>query len=263
MFCMIPYTSSVRETPAQRKARRERQAAEREERLATAVPWSDSIKWDTTLTIQASSYQLRPGRLFDVEPLAGVYPQGASSEQLALSPSGRWCYVEKLLPRGAKLETLLGKRRGSVMFDGPVALPAIHDRDHSGDWQYDPWMSLTPMEYLSLRPGTKLARGRVVVAGLGLGHQLVEVSYRRQVTSLVLVERDAELVEWIFPRLAPHLGMPVEVIVGDAHKVMPQLSADVALVDIFRGYGGNCWERDRLARHCPNIRKMWAWGAAG
>jgi len=244
------------ETNAQRRERLDRRRAEREERLATAVHWTPDAKWGDRLTFTADSY--RPTSLFDVEPLTRIDPRAAEPSQLAVSPDGRWAYCEKVLPRGHKLETYCGKRRGNVAFDGPVLIPALHSwRDWAGTRNEEPWMSITPMELLSLRPGTRKARGRVVVAGLGLGHQLIEVSRRRQVTSIVLVERDAALVEWIFPRLAPHLGMPVEVIVGDAFKVLPQLTADVALVDIFPGYGGNVWYT-----RTPNIRTIWCWGGA-
>ncbi len=88
------------------------------------------------------------------------------------------------------------------MWDGPVSIPALHERlsynkDH---WDQVPWMSLTPMEMMTMRHGTKRARGRVIVAGLGLGHQLIEVSKRKQVKEIVLVEKSQELVDWILPR---------------------------------------------------------------
>jgi len=233
---------------------------DRPARLAGAVDWTPTTKFDRELTLRASSWE--PRRLFEVAPLHGGYIGLATDEHMAVSPSGRWCYVEKVVPRGERLEIASGKRRGNVMFDGPALAPALHQwSDWAERWSPEPWMSITPMEMLTLRPGTRKAKGRVVVAGLGLGHQLVEVSHRRQVTSLVLVERDAELVEWLVPRLAPHLGMPVEVIVGDAYKVMPLLTADIALVDIFPRYGGNSWECRRLARNCPHIKATWCWGA--
>jgi hypothetical protein len=199
-----------------------------------------------------------------VEPASAIHPSRCAEDELELSPSGQFCYLEKVLPAGEKLNTFCGSKRGTVLFDGPVKIPAIHERgwsEHFSAWHDDPWMSLTPMEAMTLRVGTKLAKGRVVVAGLGLGHQLIEVSHRRQVTSLVLVEHSAELVEWVIPRLTPHLGMPVEVIVGDATEVLPKLTADVALVDIFKGYGGNNERRFLRRKHCK-IPTIWCWGAA-
>jgi hypothetical protein len=51
-------------------------------------------------------------------------------------------------------------------------------------------------------------------------------------------------------------------MVGDAFEVMPTMSADVALVDIFETYGNNGWERSKLERTCKGIRYLWAWGSA-
>ena len=43
---------------------------------------------------------------------------------------------------------------------------------------------------------------------------------------------------------------------------MPKLTADVALVDIFRGYGNNDCEHRGLVHTCKNIKKIWSWGTA-
>ena len=150
-----------------------------------------------------------------------------------------------------------------MLFDGPVHIPAIHQKRHS-EWEKNPWMSLTPAEIISMRGGLRRAKGRTIVAGLGLGHLLIDVSLRKQVTSLVLVEKSQQLVDWILPRVKPFMrsGLEVEVVIGDAMKEMPKLSADVALVDIFDTYGNNDCERDQLRRECKNIGYIWVWGAA-
>lgn len=233
-----------------------------EARLAGAVPWTDTTRWQRELTIKASTY-VAPS-LFDVKPLPGPSLRGAKPGSLVLSPSGRWAYCEKRLPRGSALDIYRGRSRGDVMFDGPVILPALHERwpsNTNDGWRPVPWMSITPMEILTLRAGTRLARGHVVVAGLGLGYQLAEVARRPKVTRVTLVERDPELVEWLMPRLTPRLGRPVDVIVDDAYAVLPKLAADVALVDIFAGYGCNGMEAAKLRNDCRAIKKLWAWGA--
>ena len=257
----------------------------KEARLARAVPWTPDIKWTPYLTIQASTYH--PLRLFPVEPSNIVDPNKLSPEQMMVSPDGQWLYCEKILPRVTGLRTMLGNRKGSVMFDGPVIIPALHQRQTQdsyervalegpnlgmGDfrfvpitvsfWLQNPWMSITPMELLSLRPGTRMARGDVIIAGLGLGHQLIEVSKRPQVRRLMLVERSQGLVDFMMPAIEPHLHKRVEVFVGNAYEVIPQLAADVALIDIFPRYGGNQHGCDKLERSSPGVRKFWCWGAA-
>lgn len=241
-------------TDAQRDAEKRYHERQVERRCPLAVDWTPDIKWQRELTIRGASYPVRS--LFDVKP-SGPSIGGAKTGQLALSPSGAFAYCEKHVPRGVTLQTIYGTTTGDVMFDAPVVVPALHELNtFTGRYEHLPWMSLTPMEMMTLRGGTRRAKGRVIVAGLGLGHQLIEVSKRRQVKKLTLVERSQELVDWLMPKIKPHLAQPVEVVVGDAYKVLPELSADVALVDIFRDYGGN-----EFRPRCPGIPVIWCWGA--
>ena len=98
--------------------------------------------------------------------------------------------------------------------------------------------------------------------GLGLGHQLIEVSKRLTVKEIVLVERSQELVDFYLPRIRPLIKKRLTVLVGDALEIVPTLRADVALIDIFPAYGGNEPATRELARRSPNIKKMWGWGTA-
>ena len=57
--------------------------------------------------------------------------------------------------------------------------------------------------------------------------------------------------------MKPLLGpAELEVIVGDAEKVVPMLKADVACIDIYPDYGGN-----EFAPKCPDIGRVWVWGS--
>lgn len=246
-----------------RRAQEERHKRAVEARALKCVPWDTNMRWQQELNIKAETYKVLS--LFDVKPTESVYAGSAKSRQYEDSPQGQFRYVEKVLPMGTILETAYGNKRGTVMFDGAVVLPALHERDeHSlGGWSREVWMSLTPMETMSLRPGTRRAKGSVIVAGLGLGHQLIEVSKRKQVTRLTLVERSRELIDWLLPRVRPYLARELdEVVVDDAYEALPKMSADVALVDIFKGYGGNAYARDRLRTQCKGIKFVWAWGAS-
>lgn len=231
--------------------KRMREAAIRR-RLANVIDWSPDIKWMPELNISGASYMSQIRRLFDVTPSKGVHPSAIPDAERVTSPCGRWFYCEKILPRGYMISTVSGRREGSVMFDTDVVIPALHEVGHRDT---NPWMSLTPMEIITLRGGTRLAKGHVVVAGLGLGHQLIEVSLRKQVKKLTLVERSDALVKFIMPRVEKFLGCPVEVVVGNAYDLIPKMKADVALVDIFAGYGGNEFCK------CPNIGRVWCWGS--
>jgi hypothetical protein len=241
---------------------KDRKKREVERRIPLAVPWDPEMKWDPELNIQAKTYKVFS--LFKVPHSNSPDPHFVKPENLILSPDKNFCYYEVRIPRGTMLLTMNGRNKGDVLFDGPVTIPKIHDRERwsGGGWNCEPWMSQTPMEVMTLRVGTKRAKGNVIVAGLGLGHQLIEVSKRKQVKKLTLVEQSQELVDWLLPRITPHLQCGIEVVVGDAYRVMPKMRADVALVDIFRSYGSNSWERDKLRDSCRGIDFIWAWGSS-
>lgn len=210
-----------------------------EESLAAAVPWTSDIRWQKRLVIQASTYQPIP--LFNVLP-THERPNDSPPETRAVSADGRWLYMNRILPRGYALKTYNGRSQGSVIFDGPVIIPALYESWSAAKgeygWKEDPWMSLTPMELLSLRNGTRLAKGITIVAGLGLGHQLIEVSKRRQVKRLILVEGSRSLVEFVLPAVQAQMARPLdEIHIGNAYEIVPHLAADVALIDIFPRYG--------------------------
>ncbi len=235
-------------------------------RLTECVPWSPAMKWRRELNLQGATYGIR--ELFPTVG-ASLDPVHALGHGLYVdSPGGSFRYCVRVQPRGRPLLTWWGSQVGTVIFDAPVGIPALfqarpgYARDDPERWNEHPWMSLTPAEYLTLRPGTRMARGHTVVAGLGLAHQLIEVSRRLQVKRVTLVELSQELVDWLMPVVKPHLRKPVEVVVGDAYDIIPQLRADIALVDIFPGYGNAQRKIDELAARSPRIKKFWGWGSS-
>ncbi len=78
----------------------------------------------------------------------------------------------------------------------------------------------------------------------------------------MLVELSQELVDFYLPRIRPLIKKRLTVLVGDAFKIIPTLSADVALLDMFPAYGGNEPATRELARRSPKIKKVWGWGTA-
>ncbi|MBL4685230.1 MAG: hypothetical protein JKY37_11615 [Nannocystaceae bacterium] len=223
------------------------------------------MKWTPELNIVGSTYKVLP---LWPEIGASAGPVSELPDKLHVdSPSRRFRYCVRLNPRGTAMHTWWGNQVGTVVFDSDVLIPALYqarpDAERTGDhWEPMPWMSITPAEIMTLRPGTRMAKGRVVIAGLGLGHQLIEVTKRLQVKRVTVVELDQELVDWIMPQIRPHCRKPVEVIVGDAYEVLPKLKADIALIDIFPGYGDGFKRVAELAKQCPGIKKLWGWGTS-
>ncbi len=229
------------------------------------MPWNPAIRWAPELNFHASSYrvlELWPGIVASDLPVDQLEPG-----QFVDSPSQKFRYCVRLQRRGRPLLTWWGDQVGTVVFDGDVIIPALYEARPDplpGEprWNPAPWMSLTPAELMTLRPGTRLAKGHTVIAGLGLGHQLIEVSKRLQVKRITIVELDQELVDWILPVIRPHVRKRLDVVVGDAYQAIPQLKADVALIDIFPGYGDGFRRVAELQRASPAIKKFWGWGTS-
>lgn len=223
-------------------------------------PWASNIKFKKELNIEANSYNKFIYHLFNVKPTRAVSPNFCNKDEKFVF--GDWLYCEKILPKGAKLSTFYGAKQGFVSFDGEIIIPCLHKyHKFMRRWDYDPYMSLTPMEFITLRPGIRAAKGNVVVAGLGLGYQLMEISRKTTVNKITLVEIDKNLVDNLLPKIKPLLSKDVdEVIMGDIYKVLPELSADVAVIDVFKKYGEAFWLKESLAKKCKNINKIWCWG---
>jgi len=243
-------------------AQKQQIVEEYQRRMRSCVPWSPAMTWTPELNLIGETF-----KTIDVFP--ELAPSDAPVDELnpaerADSPNREFRYCIRLHRAGRQLMTWFGDRTGSVIFDSDVRIPAIYQclPGQPGVWNQAPWMSLTPAEILTLREGTLLAKGRVVIGGLGLGHQLIEVSKRLQVKEIVLVELSQELVDFYLPRIRPLIKKRLTVLVGDAFKIIPTLSADVALLDMFPAYGGNEPATRELARRSPKIKKVWGWGTA-
>jgi len=259
MLDLYSLMCQARETPGERKERMLRDTVADEDVIA----WDPKMPFQDSLHIDASTYK-QPS-IFEVKPCKSQNPnkQKNKKKTLSISDGGNWCYRELLLDAGDTLYTMSGNRRGVVCFDGPVKIPAIHSMARDGDWRTTPWMSFTPMGFFTLRSGTKLAKGHTIVAGLGMGYQLEQVCKKRSVKKVTLIEKDQEIVDWIFPRLDLN-GKEVDVIIGDAEELLLGMTADVALIDIYKGYGGNGdGIVDRIYRSKDGeIGKVWVWGSA-
>lgn len=234
------------------------------ERLANCKPWTRSIRWEPEMNIIGSTYETL--NLFpEVKPSAREVYELSEGEYID-SPNQSFRYAVKIHRRGAPLPTWWGPNLGTVVWDSDVEIPVLFERKPGGkrgEWKQYPWMSITPGEILTLRVGTKMAKGKVIIGGLGLAHQLIEVAKRRAVTEIVLVERSQELVEFLLPRAIKHCeGKKVSVAIGDAYQILPMLDGDVALLDIFPAYGENHAATQRIAKQCRKIKKVWGWGTS-
>ena len=213
------------ESPASIKRRREYEKEKAKEMVSRAVHFDPKMRWQKELCITAASYNEWLAEQFLFPDLQAVPTRNAFKEPRdhphILSPGGDMMYIHhRTFPGKTALQTLYGKNEGTVWFTGPVTFPVLL-RAISGKFALrdnNVWMSLTPMEIFTLRGGTRRAKGHVVVAGLGLGYQLMEVCRRPQVKRVTLVEIDRALMDWLLPVIRRKLG-------PDAKKIRRKILA--------------------------------------
>ena len=269
---MDAYTAAFMPQEFRQQLERQRASAAERALAGSIVDWTGNEKADPLNIVAVGGasygawmarYELFPEvRTPTEQEWRAFYCKGGKqpTDHYVGDPTGRWTFIRRSVPRATTLRTYRGIHTcPGVTFDTPVAIPQLWES--SERWRGEPWMSVTPHEVITLRPGTRKAKGHVVVAGMGLGMQLIDVCARRQVRRVTLIERDQALVDWLWPCIQAKCAQPVDVIVGDVFAVLPKLRADVALVDTFPHYGGNDWERDQLRRSCPNVGHVWGWGA--
>jgi hypothetical protein len=226
--------------------------------------WNPNMPWSPLMAINASTYTVT--KLFDVSDVeveVDPDPNALERGECVDSPQGTWRYSNPVLPGGLFVETFMYDLSGFVVFDGNVTIPTLNSKNEFGRWNEFPYMSISPSEVLGLREGIDRAKGRVVVAGLGLGYALAEISKKKNVDGIILVEISEELVDWILPEVKKHMEAAKleQVIVGDAYVEVPKLKATTAIIDIFPSYGGNNLNNFlRMKKASKGIKDMWGWG---
>jgi hypothetical protein len=100
------------------------------------------------------------------------------------------------------------------------------------------WMSLTPMEIESAEIGIRLARGHVVIMGLGLGWAAAATAMQDAVSAVTVVERDPDVLALhreldLFSQLPEAARAKLRLIEGDAFAYTPDAPVDLLMPDIW------------------------------
>jgi hypothetical protein len=220
------------------------------------------------LRLDAATYKQRP--LFDTPPF--LWETGG---QYVISPEGNFAYCNRILPAGEPLR-LYGKQEGKVVWNGDVVIPTLIDTNryaHTGE-RFAPdmpsyerarfgavWMSLTPMEMMTQRSGVKMAKGTVVIGGLGLGWLLRKVCEKPEVERVAVVEKCQELLDWYGYRMCGQFGKVAYVVCDDIYNQIGRHGAWARyLLDIWPTYA--CASKDdRLVPVRRRLKRLlWAWG---
>lgn len=192
---------------------------------------------------------------------------GAGIDELITNKTNDLRYVRRTLPFGNGLPIVaasdLWGEDGRAFFDADIAIPTFQI-SKQGAGQFETWMSLTPHELWTLRPGIQAATGHVVLAGLGMGWMLNEIVKKPSVLSVTVVEKNESLMKWFGDELCRLTPKVTKVICGDIYETLDRFDfkQHKFIMDIWQGYRDAEGDR-RLAEMRVRGARVWAWGASG
>ena len=231
-------------------------------------PWDeDTTTWKSILLIDAKTYNVEP--LFDLP----ACPRRGSN--YLVSPNQTFAYQNAIVPAGFPLKMNGVNGNGHVVWNDPIVLPTLVDltTDHFGKpfnqsvsapervHMGNVWMSLSPNEILTQRPGVRKAKNKVLVGGLGLGWFLRKVCEKEEVQEVVVVEQSQELLDWYGYDLCRRYAKVSDVICDDVYNQLGKHGPKTRyLLDIWP-----CLSHSQTDRQLAKARKrlthhLWAWG---
>jgi hypothetical protein len=226
-------------------------------RLDVPEPWDeDRTKFKPRLYLRADTWA--PPPIHPAAPL-NLPPPGSSRPDPKVflpSPDGTMGLLRTVLRKHQWLRLGQGARRGWACFDGNVEIPCLW-KVRGGRYD-DVWMSYTPMEIMTQRKGVMLAKGTVVIGGLGLGWLLRKVHAKPSVRRVVVVEQSAALLDWYGRDLCAGLPKVSDVICGDVREHYGKHGDARYLIDIWESYGDAPGKAELDARKAGC--RIWCWG---
>lgn len=230
------------------------------ELLIDGKTWNPTVLWDTPALVGSPLERMKP----------------SEQAKLVWSPSGKFFYANHHLPRGCNLSMVQGNRKGRVWFTSTVNHPVLCEVKPNSKYGSIVWMGLTPMEVFTQRAGVRLASGRVVIGGLGLGWFLNAVCAKKTVTQIIVVDREKELLDWLVPRIVdayPHVkdrmldaAFGTKNIRFEHADIYEFIESDKAnwfqtkyLIDIWDSY--RCYDHKfHLLEKQLGKKHLWGWG---
>ncbi len=118
-------------------------------------------------------------------------------------------------------------------FTKPVKFPTLYEG-------VVPWVSVCPSEINSMSEQMKLARGRVLVLGLGLGYFPYIISSKKCVESITIVELSEDVISVFKDALLPHFtyANKISIVHQDATEYLGTIGEndfDFCFADIWEG----------------------------
>jgi len=120
---------------------------------------------------------------------------------------GDWMMYAPVLKAGHRLRMYQKAgdgpaKMGWVQFDRDIAIPSLNRKTWGN---YEPIMSLSPFECISVKTGARFAKDKVVITGLGMGYLLWLVHQRPQVKHITVIEIDDAVINHVWSRVRKHM----------------------------------------------------------
>ena len=119
-------------------------------------------------------------------------------------------------------------------WSGPVLVSGMAALERHGST----WMSMTPFELESQEIGVRMARGHVLIFGMGMGWSAAASALNPDVTMVTVVERDRDVLALhnelkIFEQLPAAAQTKIRILQADAFDYLPDASVDLLMADIW------------------------------
>jgi hypothetical protein len=210
----------------------------------TPVGWRDDLPFAEEIVVDATTWNV-----------ADLFPEQRGER--VYSPDGEFSYRYNTLPEKGFLSTCYGSKRGRVWFTDPISFPVLYKKN-----TLDVWMSVTPMEIFTCRPGVRFATGRVILGGLGLGWQLRKIAEKKSVKEIVVIEKSEDLLRWYGRKLCAEIPKVTTVMLGDVFAIAkntPPRDDTKWVLDVWEEYGDAAGSSE-LETLRNQGHKAWAWG---
>jgi hypothetical protein len=130
----------------------------------------------------------------------------------------------------------------------------------------DSWMSITPLEIESQEIGIRLAHGRALIFGLGMGWAAAAMAANPAVSAVTIVEKDPHVLALHqaldpFAQLHPEARAKLRLIEGDAFAYAPDAPVDLFMPDIWLPLvSDGRLEEVRRMQENVGARSIYFWG---
>lgn len=107
--------------------------------------------------------------------------------------------------------------------------PCIKEKDRE-------WMLITPNEIETMKEPIQNANGKVLTFGLGLGYFLYQVSNKKEVESVTVIENNKKIIELFKKELLPQFPNKnkIKIIEADAYEYSRKIKdIDYVFIDIY------------------------------